>query len=253
MVLGETASAAPAPEPTGPRPAREGPGVVLGIDNVALDLPLAGAGSRSLAAFLDYLVVGILSMLWLVLGGLAAAWLRVGFGWIVALILLGLFLIDYGYFASVEVTTQGRTFGKWATGLAVVTRTGGRPGTGALLVRNAVRTVDLVVGVPLMAVDPLARRLGDWLAGTLVVHLGTDAEAPEGRIERIPRGWSGREVGVLESFLRRVRELEPDRAERMAQRLIERIERDDPALLDGVGQESGAVRTLEEAVQAGAR
>jgi hypothetical protein len=30
---------------------------VLALDNVRVDLPVAGAGSRALAAFLDYLIV----------------------------------------------------------------------------------------------------------------------------------------------------------------------------------------------------
>ena len=51
--------------------------------------------------------------------------------------------------------------------LRVVTAEGGRPGASALLMRNLVRALDLVFGIPLMAVDPLSRRLGDRLAGTL--------------------------------------------------------------------------------------
>ena len=42
-------------DPRGPSEA-----TVLALDNVPLELPIAGAGTRALAAFLDYLLVGVL-------------------------------------------------------------------------------------------------------------------------------------------------------------------------------------------------
>jgi uncharacterized RDD family membrane protein YckC len=232
-------------EPEG-EPASEGR--ILGIDNVALDLPIASAGSRSLAAFLDYLLVGAASLLWAVAALAFLFSVRRGSGWVFAALIFGMFLIDYGYFAGTEAATGGRTFGKWALGLTVVTRVGGRPGLQALLVRNAVRTIDVVTGIPLMLADPLARRLGDRLAGTLVVHGAQSAEA-EVVLRRIPRGWGGREVAVAESFLRRVADLEPERAERMARRLLDLIARNDPGLLAGVPEDMPAVETLRRVLQ----
>ena len=40
---------------------------ILGLDNIRLDLPVAGLGSRTLAAFLDYLGMGALAALWVML------------------------------------------------------------------------------------------------------------------------------------------------------------------------------------------
>ena len=37
---------------------------ILGLDNIRLDLPVAGLGSRSLAAALDYMVLAGLAILW---------------------------------------------------------------------------------------------------------------------------------------------------------------------------------------------
>jgi uncharacterized RDD family membrane protein YckC len=221
---------------------------ILALDNVPLDLPIAGAGSRSLAAFLDYLIVGVLSMLWVFAGILLASLTKIGGGWAFGLVILGLFVIDYGYFAGAEVATGGRTFGKWALGLMVVTRSGGRPGTPALLIRNAVRTIDILTGVPLMATDPLSRRLGDRLAGTLVVHTVRSGGA-EILLKRIPRGWGGREVAVAESFLRRIPDLEPERAERMARQLLSLIERDDPELLAGLPTGMDPIWTLRRVLE----
>jgi len=220
---------------------------ILGLDNVRLELPIAGAGSRVLAAFLDYLVVGILSAL-LVIGALVAAGALRSW-WILAVVILGLFAIDYGYFAGMEIATGGQTLGKRALDLIVLNRQGGRASTTALLIRNCVRTADLLVGIPMMAVDPLARRLGDRLAGTLVVH-GRPVEPINVVLRRTPRGWNSEDVSLLESFLRRSPGLEPHRAQRIAQRLLATIERDDPALLDGIERNRDAVETLRRAVQA---
>jgi uncharacterized RDD family membrane protein YckC len=218
---------------------------VLGLDNVPLDLPVAGVGSRALAAFLDYLLVGIAVFVWGALCvGAAATWRGLGW-WMAAVFLVGFFIIEYGYFASVETLREGRTFGKWALGLRVVSREGGRPGTPSFLVRNAVRSVDLFVGIPLMALDPLSRRLGDRLAGTLVVH--AQAPAPETVLTRAPRTWGVSEAALLETFLRRAPDMEGWRAERLARQLLACIEHDDPELggrIDQAAEPVGALRQL---------
>lgn len=218
---------------------------ILALDNVPLELPVAGVGSRVLAGFLDYALLGLLMVGWVVvlvftleIGRKAG----LGAGWWLAILILGLFVIEYGYFAGLELSMGGRTFGKRALGLRVVTREGGRPGPAALLLRNAVRAGDLLVGVPLMAIDPLARRLGDRLAGTLVVH--SRPREKDLVLGRVPRGWSGREVAIAESFLRRAQELEPHRAGPMARRLLELIERDDPTLMSGIEPDRDPVETL---------
>jgi uncharacterized RDD family membrane protein YckC len=219
---------------------------VLGLDNVPLNLPVAGAGSRVLAAFVDYLVV-VLALI--ALGGLCiflGTTQRVGGLWAIGVFIVGAFLIEYGYFATSEIAWEGHTLGKWALGLRVVTREGGRPGSTAYLIRNAVRTVDLLVGVPLIATDPLARRLGDRLAGTLVVHL--EPQAVEPILRKSPQGWSTDEVALLEAFLRRAPHLEPWRADRMSRQLLDAIAHDDPALLAGIDTENG-VEALRKAVE----
>jgi len=111
-----------------------------------------------------------------------------------------------------------------------------------------VRSIDLVAGVWLMLLDPLGRRLGDRLGGTLVVH--TQARTQELVLHKFPAGWGAREVAVLESFLRRAPELEPERSQRLAASLLYCIERDDPALLAGLARSRDPVDDLRRAVQA---
>jgi len=219
---------------------------VLGLDNVPLELPVAGVGSRALAAFLDYLVVGIAVFLWgamCVAGGTLRPQLR---WWLVAAFLLGFFVIEYGYFATLEVLREGRTFGKWALSLRVVSRQGGRAATPALLIRNAVRSVDLIVGVPLMAADPLSRRLGDRLAGTLVVH--TETPAKETMVTQTPRAWTVAEAALLENFLSRAADMEGWRSERLAGQLLLCIEHDDPEMGQRIDRALGPVDALRALV-----
>ncbi|MBV8200882.1 MAG: RDD family protein [Acidobacteria bacterium] len=214
-----------------PRPAEGGAAAsILALDNIRLDLPLAGVGSRCLAGLIDGCGVAVLLLLWVLLCSVLA--MAVSGAWAMAAGVAGVFLIEWGYFAGMEIATGGRTLGKMAVRLRVVTAEGAEAGAGALLVRNLVRDFDYLVGVPLMALDPLARRLGDRLAGTLVVHEQRQRAVLLGRV---PPGWSARDVAIVESFLARAEELR-DEAERdeMARLLLARVERDAPELVDGL-------------------
>jgi uncharacterized RDD family membrane protein YckC len=219
---------------------------ILGLDNIRLDLPVASVGSRSLAAFLDYLILMALVLLWVILSAFVLRFLSPS--WVPVFLIVGIFLLDWGYFAGSEIATGGRTVGKMALQLRVVTAEGGSPGPAALLIRNLVRTLDLVFGVPLMAVDPLSRRLGDRLAGTLVVHDRGREVAPV--LGRVPPGWGARELAAVESFLARARALEDTAgAWQMADRILERIRRDAPELLAGVDTRRDPVAALRQALQ----
>jgi uncharacterized RDD family membrane protein YckC len=220
---------------------------ILGLDNIRLDLPVAGLGSRSLAAFLDYLLLGLIAFVWALLVVFLAS--RLSATWAPVLFLAGLFLLDWGYFAGLEIGTDGRTLGKMALKLRVVTAEGGRPGPGALLTRNLVRSLDLVFGIALMVVDPLSRRLGDRLAGTLVIHERRAEAAPV--LGRVPPGWGARELAAVEAFLARAGSLEDTAASwQMADRILERLRRDAPELLAGVDTRSDPVAAIRQALRA---
>jgi len=219
---------------------------ILGLDNIRLDLPVASVGSRSLAVFLDYLILAALAIGWVFLVVIALTPLLPN--WVPVFLFVGIFLLDWGYFAGSEIATGGRTVGKMALGLRVVTAEGGSPGPSALLIRNLVRVLDLVFGVPLMAIDPLSRRLGDRLAGTLVVHDRGREKAPV--LGRVPPGWGPRELAAVESFLARARALEDTAgAWAMADRILDRIRRDAPELLEGVDTRRDPVAALLQALQ----
>jgi uncharacterized RDD family membrane protein YckC len=157
------------------------------LDNVRLDLPIAEAANRSLAAFIDYMLLSLLMAIWFVGASLALLALDVS-GWTFAVVLIGLFVLNWGYFATCEITFDGKTPGKMAIGLRVVNQTGGKASASALVIRNFVRPIDNFVGIPMMAIDSLARRLGDRMAGTLVLRERRQGGA-ERVMTRVPRGW----------------------------------------------------------------
>jgi len=221
------------------------PGTVLALDNVPLTMPVARAGSRSLAAFFDYLVVGALAVAWtaaLIAGMAIAGEDRVP--WLVAGYLLGLFAIEYGYFAGLELATRGRTLGKWIVDLHVVSADGSQASRASLLLRNLLRTPDIFLGVPLMVADPLARRLGDRLGGTLVVAAPGAPRRERESLLRAPRGWGAREIALLEDLLHRADDLPPARSRALAQRVVEWIDRDDPGFLGAIDRSRGPVAVL---------
>jgi uncharacterized RDD family membrane protein YckC len=220
---------------------------ILGLDNIRLDLPIAGVGSRTLAAFLDYLLLGVLQTAWFIVWGLISIALE-GASWAFAVLFAGFFFFEWGYFAASEILGGGRTLGKKAAKLRVITAEGGSAGAGALLARNLVRSLDLVFGIPLMAIDPLARRLGDRLAGTLVVHERRAEAAP--LLGRVPAGWGPRELAAVESFLVRAQGLDESvRTYEMADRILERLRRDAPELLAGLDTRSNPVEAIRRALQ----
>lgn len=218
--------------------------IVLGLDNIRLDLPIAGVGSRVLAAFVDTLIVLVGVALW----GVALLFLlpeTLG-DWRIALFVIGYFVIDQGYFATSEIATRGRTLGKSAVGLRVVARDGGTAGVAAYLLRNLVREIDVLIGVFLMALDPMSRRLGDRLGNTLVVH--EDSGRRDVTLGRIPPGWSAREVALAESYFARTGELDPDQALFLARRFNGWLARDAPELLRGADPDLEPIVALREAL-----
>ena len=220
---------------------------ILGLDNIRLDLPIAGIGSRSLAAFLDYLMVMALAFVWVFLVGLLMTLLTPAWG--PALFIVGWFLLEWGYFAGMEIATGGRTLGKMAVKLRVVTAEGGTPGPGALLARNLVRSLDLIFGILLMVLDPLSRRLGDRLAGTVVVHDRPPEAAPV--LGRVPPGWGPRELALVEAFLARAGGMDDMAATwEMADRILDRLRRDAPELLEGLDTRNDPIGSIRRALQA---
>jgi len=205
---------------------------ILGLDNVALELPIAHIGSRILAAFADYLLLFVALVVALVIFLIAVPRLSffnedVGM-WGFALAVLVLVTLHWMYFIFFEIVMDGGSPGKRLAGIRVVSRDGGKVGGGAIVLRSLVREIDIMVGVLFMVLDPLARRVGDRLGGTLVIH---DKPVEAVALGTLPRGWGAREAQVVEALLDRRDELDPWRGQRLAGRLVRLIEHCDPHFL----------------------
>jgi uncharacterized RDD family membrane protein YckC len=230
-------------------------------EQIALEFPLAGAGSRFLALAIDSFVqIAILLILGLV--GLIALWFRsrgyqsLGTWVAAALILLG-FLLYYGYFAAFEALWGGQTPGKRVVGLRVISVTGQPITTFDALLRNLLRIVDQMPGIYAVGVLSIFftarnQRLGDLVAGTVVVQEQglpqTDLSSTQVLTTRLGAArLSIEEIEVIQTFLTRRGDLPDDLRLRTAGRIADRIRnrlelpmgshRDDEALIESVAAE----------------
>jgi len=158
-----------------------------GID---VTLPLAGAGARSYAFVVDWHVRVVLGLAWYGAAGLLYNYLRDG-GLSVAppsendprwfgAVLVPALALYFLYHPVLELIMRGSTPGKRLAGVRVVTRDGGAPSAGALLVRNVFRLVDSLplaygLGLTLVALTREHVRCGDMAAGTLLVYESSSA------------------------------------------------------------------------------
>ena len=145
-------------------------------ENIPLTLELAGLGSRFSALAVDLLVQAALMFFGLTLVGYFADPMeRAGLNWLSSvLVIVYSFLLLFGYFIFFETIWNGQTIGKRAMGLRVV-REGGYPITFfAAATRNLIRIADFLpfnygVGALMVFLQPQYKRLGDLVAGTIVI------------------------------------------------------------------------------------
>lgn len=207
-------------------------------EHVELQFTLAGLGSRSAAALVDLLILAAISLvasiaLGFLFGGRRGAAFSTAEPWVMAVIVLAAGLGFFLYFILFEAFWDGRTPGKRALGLRVVQDTGHALTAQAAVVRNIVRIIDfaLMLGPPLILLHPRHKRLGDLVAGTIVVrdrpsdyHLAV-ATAPSAEpLETAPPELSDPEYALLDRFIARLDELAPDVRDRMARDLTRRFE-----------------------------
>ncbi len=156
-------------------------------EHVVLDLEIAGVGSRLLAAVIDSGIITTIMVAGVLLAGVLASYglLPSGGGrvWIAAIVIGLGFALGNGYFILFEGLRGGQTPGKRLVGIRVLRETGHPVTLGAATLRNLLRVADFLpppylLGLSLIAFHPRAKRLGDLVAGTVVVR---DRPAPAAR------------------------------------------------------------------------
>jgi len=155
-------------------------------EQIALELPLAGIGSRFLALTIDtliqgaiYLIAGLIFLFTLPAKYSVLRFLPHLMGPAMA-VFVG-FAVYWGYFAFFETLWKGQTPGKRYAGIRVIKDSGRPINTFEAIGRNLMRAVDGLpgvygVGVVCMMCNRQSRRLGDFVAGTVVVHEKPTAE-----------------------------------------------------------------------------
>jgi len=163
-------------------------------ERVELEFALASIGNRFLAVaidhFIQYIAIFFVAWFFLSLAGVGVSDSEKLFDdapkWVIALMILSLFLIFAGYFILFEWLWNGQTPGKRWLKLRVI-RDDGRPLTlWEAIARNLLRIADAAPGfiLPVYSIGLIViflngrdQRLGDVFAGTVVIRERAD-EAP---------------------------------------------------------------------------
>lgn len=189
---------------------------VITPEGVPLQLRAAGPLPRALAWLIDlairFAVLVLLSFPLALLG-------EFGRG----IYLAAMFLLNWAY-TIVQEAIWGQTLGKRAMGLRVVARDGAPVGWNGSVTRNLLRTVDMLpfgyaVGLLSSLFDANGRRLGDLVAGTLVVHSDKPVTHPTVPVDSTlppPIPLQPLEQSAVIAFAERAPRLSPARQQELA-------------------------------------
>ena len=206
-------------------------------EQIPLEYPLAGIGSRFLALAYDT-CLQVIGFFILLLGRS----LTIGFAgivsstWMQALLVLAGFCIYYGYFAFFEAIWNGQTPGKRNVHIRVIKESGRPISSYEAITRNLLRIVDQLPGLYVIAIVVAVlnrnhKRLGDYVAGTVVIHekplegsrpmwtIPEKSAAPTYDVRQL----SLQELELIETFLQRRSTLEDTVRRSMARQIAQRV------------------------------
>lgn len=208
-------------------------------EQVHLEFVLAGIGSRFMAALFDTLIegaVGIFLFLVVIVSLAASPFSGKSPMWVLAIMVFVFFCLNWGYYATFEALWKGQTPGKRLAGIRVIKESGRPINAFEAIARNLVRFVDYLpgfygIGVVTMMLNRKNRRLGDFVAGTLVVHETSDREAApffntsESSEYAYPQAakLTLQEAELIEAFLARRLDIAPAVRQQSAHRIAEMI------------------------------
>lgn len=221
--------------------------IVAGIitpEAVVLELETAGVASRLFSGVIDALAqLGLLMLLAIVVAlGLSAAG-GVSVQVHQAIVAILVFFVIFLYPLLSEMLSRGRTLGKAAMGLRVVTVEGAPIRFRHAALRSMGGLVDKwvppggLVGIFFVLATPTRQRIGDLLAGTVVIRDPNRTALPAGIWFPVPPGYevyaasidptafTVDQYTIVRAFLIRVRELTPAARYAVALDLADRVER----------------------------
>ncbi|MBW4535062.1 MAG: RDD family protein [Pleurocapsa minor HA4230-MV1] len=224
-------------------------------ESVELEFTLAGIGNRSFALIIDYIIFGLTILLVWSLSAFLAFQLvpnLIGNGfsdrlaqWIWAIQSMTTFAIYVGYFVVLETLWQGQTPGKKWTKIRVIRDNGKPERLPQAILRALLRPVDdmLFIGVFFIIFTPQEKRLGDMLAGTIVVQeeaakltveISTEAEdlAVQLRMEAEIDNLLPEDFATIRDFLQRRKNIMLEYQHQLSRKLAEQVR--EIILLDNV-------------------
>ena len=214
-------------------------------EGVVFSQLLAGPLTRFFAWLVDFAVVSAVQMgLFMLLGffGLLAG------EFIVALQIILLFVLNFGYGIVLEWRWRGQTLGKRSMRLRVVDAQGLRLKFNQIVIRNLLRMVDMLplfylVGGTACLLSRRAQRLGDFAANTVVIRIPKLATP---NLEQIASGKynSFRDYPHLEARLRQY--VDTQEASTALQALVRRDSLEPVARVELFAEMAGHFRQLVE-------
>ncbi|HBE19822.1 MAG TPA: hypothetical protein DEG17_14230 [Cyanobacteria bacterium UBA11149] len=152
-------------------------------ESVELEFTLAGIGSRAYALLIDYIVWILIWLVFLIgwaflsiqLIDVIEDWIGSSGSlqlWLLSIQILMGFALNVGYFVVFETLWQGQTPGKRYVKIRVIRDDGAPVRLQQATLRALLRPVDdlLFLGVFFIIFGKREKRIGDWVAGTLVVE-----------------------------------------------------------------------------------
>ncbi len=148
---------------------------ILTSQNVNIEIEPASLGDRIIATLIDFAVLFILYLIFILILISNKVYDNFGFNLITYVIfIISLPIVFYSFLF--EVFQNGQTIGKKAMKIRVVMLDGSAPGVSAYLLRWLFRVIDLytfggVVATLSVAFTEKRQRLGDLAAGTILIKL----------------------------------------------------------------------------------
>lgn len=204
--------------------------VVTG-DAVVLDVQIAQLPVRVLSALIDVTVVFVVYVLGVILWAVTLTQFDPAFSGAVLIIFTVLALV--GYPTIFETATRGKTLGKLALGLRVVSEDGSPERFRQALFRALAGVIELwmLTGGPAVLcslLSPKGKRIGDIFAGTVVISERAPRQSPPPVMPPQLAWWattlalsglSPSQAEIARQFLSRARQLDPQVRDQMAYRI----------------------------------
>ncbi|MBX7452893.1 RDD family protein [Mycolicibacterium sp. 3033] len=204
--------------------------VVTG-DAVVLDVQIAQLPVRALSILIDIVVIFVLYVVGVMLWATTLAEFDSAFSAAVLIIFTVLALV--GYPVIFETATRGRTLGKMALGLRVVSDDGGPERFRQALFRALAGVIEIwmLTGGPAVIcslISPKGKRIGDIFAGTLVITERAPRLSPPPTMPPQLAWWAAtlelsgldaEQAELARQFLSRASQLHPQVRDQMAYRI----------------------------------